>query len=407
LDIYNANDFISGSKFNIKVLQLYDANKSNRIVRIIAVGDLGFSGRIHNHYSNSKNYKLIFNELLPLLGTGDIVFGNLETPLINDSINKMFASDPEIAPCLAAKGFNIIHLANNHILDHGEEGLLNTIRLLKENCVIPLGAGSNIPEARSLQVLEFHDLKIGWLGCGRTNIDQNFDSAGYWEYQVKDLIEEIHQSKSKVDFLVISIHAGLMYLDYPQPEIKDTVTRLFEAGAELILMHHAHVLQGVEVRDDGRICCYNLGNFIFDIKEGNVEIPLMRKEQTESAVFVFDIGHSGIVSAFALPIYFDDDFIIHWAEGQRGYEILARLKRISQDIRTDYKSLFDKQRAERNTGPIIEVLKYHIRHHNFSYVLKQLSRVRFEHLRMFYHFFVNSLINDRSKKNTNKLSRTK
>jgi hypothetical protein len=150
-----------------------------------------------------------------------------------------------------------------------------------------------------------------------------------------------------------------------------------------------------------------LGNFIFDIKEGNVEISLMRKEQTESAVFVFDIGHSGIVSAFVLPIYFDDDFIIHWAEGQKGYEILARLKRISQDIQTDYKSLFDKQRAERNTGPIIEVLKYHIRHHNFSYVLKQLSRVRFEHLRMFYHFFVNSLINDRSKKITNKLSRTK
>ncbi|HAF61785.1 MAG TPA: hypothetical protein DCK95_05620 [Anaerolineaceae bacterium] len=351
-------------------------------VKIIAVGDIGFSGRIQTKIKNNNTDSRIFDEVLPFLVSGDLVFGNLETPLIEDSTTKMFASDPENANLLAMCGFNILHVANNHILDYGEEGLRKTIQHLNINNILPLGAGQTIKEVKKLRIIEINGLKIGWIGCGRTHVKQNFSSVGYWEYEEAELIQAIRKSKAKVDTLIISIHAGQMYLDYPKPEIKETMEKLLESGANLILLHHAHVLQGVQVYRNNNICCFNLGNFLLDIKEGNVEIPILAKEQTESAVFVFNVNKSGIHSAFALPTYFDEDFNVHWAVGQRGRLILERLIRISEDIKYDYRDLYHQQRAERNAMPIIKVMGFHIKNGNWKFVFSQLTHLRFEHVRM-------------------------
>jgi hypothetical protein len=157
---------------------------------------------------------------------------------------------------------------------------------------------------------------------------------------------------------------------------------LMAAGADLVLMHHAHVLQGVEVMGSS-VCCYNLGNFLLDSQEGNVIVPVMQKEQNETAVFVFEVTRRGLISAIALPAYMDsEDCRLRWACGARGMEILSRLQRISLDLDGDYASLFERQRAERNTGSTLRVLAFHARRGHWRYVLGELSRFRPEHIRM-------------------------
>lgn len=380
-------------EFSLEVdsLLIKESTRNQRKARIIAVGDIGFSGRIKNKSGNSDELRHIFNEVSPFIKTGDLVLANLETPIVEDSEEKLFASPSISVDVLSQAGFNILHLANNHMLDHGEEGLKKTILSLEKENIMTLGAGRDIDAARKLRVVKINGLRIGLLGCGHTNVNQKYDSWCYWEFDGDELIEAVKKSINQVDFLVLSIHTGLMYLDYPKPEMKVLVSKLFELGASLILMHHAHVLQSIEVNDDGKICCYNLGNFLFDTKEGNVEIPVMAKEQTESAVFVFDIDQGGICQAFVLPTYFNDDFIIHWATGDRGVEILNRLIRVSNDIKFDYSELFNKQRAQRNAMPLIKVMGFHIKKGNWKFVFSQLPHLRLKHIKMLISYFFTTL----------------
>lgn len=153
------------------------------------------------------------------------------------------------------------------------------------------------------------------------------------------------------------------------------------AGADLVLMHHAHVLQGVQVTSQGRISCYNLGNFLYDWKEGHVQTPVTLREQNEGAIFVFDLRQHGI-SAAALPTWIDDDCRVRWATGERGTRILSRLSRISHDLQGDFALAFESQRAQRNTGPILKVLAFHIKHGNWRNIIDSLRRARLEHLKM-------------------------
>jgi poly-gamma-glutamate synthesis protein (capsule biosynthesis protein) len=393
LNLINAREINSLLPENLNALEICNIkNPGKNSICIQAVGDVGFSGRIRELYQSKGNYDYIFSDVSCYIKTGDVVFGNLESPLVKvEQENSMFAGDPAGAKFLKMAGFNNINLANNHILDYGVEGLISTIKNLLENDVTPLGVGQNTKEADELIIFEKNGCKIGFLATARTLMDQTDNSTVFSELRNDKLLDNVEKNKSLVDFLVVSIHAGLMYLDYPKPEFKEFVEELMNKGANLILVHHAHVLQSVQVTSDGNMCCYNLGNFLWDWKEGYVEIPIMVKEQRESAIFTFEIENGKIIQAFAIPIFLDDDFLIRWAEGIRGDGILTRLVRLSNDIEKDYTSLYEKQRAERNASPIIKVVYQHFILGDWKYVLKMLRSVRWEHIKMLFRFFVNKI----------------
>jgi hypothetical protein len=229
---------------------------------------------------------------------------------------------------------------------------------------------------------DVNGLRVGWLGCGRTLLPQNDEGPRYWEFNETELSAAIARARPEVDVLIISMHIGLMYMDYPRPEHKLIAERLIQHGADLILMHHAHVLQGVQVTLHGRMCCYNLGNFLYDWMEGKVQTPVVLREQNEGAIFWFEIDQKGIALAAAFPTWIDEDCRVHWATGERGHAILNRLGRISRDLEGDFAPVFERQRAERNMGPILKVLAFHIKHRNWRKIIDSLRRARFEHLKM-------------------------
>lgn len=387
--IVNASLIFPGLPDELMAIQLWKSEFRDPCIRLIAVGDIGFSGGVRKTCEASGNYEEIFSDLKPLINSGDLLFGNLETPLINNATpQQLFAGDPTAISALKSIGFKLLHLANNHVLDYGLSGFMSTIECLKLNKIIPLGVGETKNDAKNLIITDVNGIRIGWLGCGRTHIDQKDGSPVFWEFDEKELIYEVKISKSQVDILILSIHTGLMYLDYPKPEMKTFTEQLFNSGVNLILMHHAHVLQSVQVQQNGNTCCYNLGNFVFDWQEGNVVIPIMQKEQNESAVFVFDIGKKGVLQAVAIPTYIDEHFAIRWAINSRGQDILNRLLKISNDILVNYSELYEHQRVQRNSGPIIKVIVFHLKNRNWGYIREQLTHIRFEHIKMFWDYLI-------------------
>ncbi|MDT7041560.1 CapA family protein [Candidatus Nitronereus thalassa] len=367
---------------DVPAWQIMHRRPAGSMVSLCAVGDIGLSGRAAMTATRDGG-DVLFSEVTPLFQDSDIVFGNLESPLVKDSLStKMFAAPLMGAELLQRAGFSLMHLANNHVSEYGQEGLSKTLHAVCSKGLVPLGAGDDAKMAKQLKRTDVGGLRIGWLGCGRTLLPQNESGPQYWEFEENELLAAIEESRSQVDLLIVSIHIGMMYIDYPSPDHKAMAEQLMGRGADLILMHHAHILQGVEVTSTNRVACYNLGNFLYDWQEGNVMTPVMLREQNEGAVFYIGLDQQGVAQVAALPTWIDENCRVRWATGDRGYQILNRLHRISEDLKGNFGVEFERQRASRNTGGILKVLLFHLLRGNWGYVVGSLRKARFEHFKM-------------------------
>lgn len=358
--------------------EVYHRDSIGSLLHVCAVGDIGFSGRVGlsivQKFGTNK-----FQEIAPFLESADITLGNLETPLLSSwTHTKMFAGDVQSGGLLSKAGFTHIHLANNHIYDYGPGGLATTLQICKTHGLTPLGAGVTRSEVKNPICDNKKGIKIGWLACGRTLKQQAQNPPFYWEYDEKELIERVIKLRPSVDFIILSLHLGLMYLDYPTPEHKRNAENLVEAGADLILMHHAHVLQGVQKYRNG-IICYNMGNFLFDWEEGNVRSDVVVEQQRQGGIFSFELDKKGICNFFVLPTYIDDDLNVRWARGMLGQDILDRLKRISEGLETNYFPIFRKQRMERNIYQATKVLWFHLQQRNWGVLKDYIKIIRWRH----------------------------
>lgn len=383
LDIVNAQTIGRFLPADLSALRFLDLPPIGQTMRLCAVGDIGLSGRVEQALKNTDGSAKIFAEVAPLLQSVDISFGNLESPLAGDiAPGKLFSGPVSGAAVLKESGFSLIHLANNHIYDYGREGLVATIDAVQHANLTSLGVGKTISSAKQVVRTDVRGLRVGWLGCGRTLVSQDDSGPNFWEFDEHELRNAVQHHHSDVDLLIVSIHIGLMHMDYPRPEHKAMAEKLLDAGAHLILMHHAHVLQGVQVTSTRSVCCFNLGNFAFDWEEGNVKIPVLVREQNEGAIFHFVLDRNGIAQAAAIPVWIDSDCAVRWATGARGLGILTRLSRISRDLECDYEAAFKRQRAERHTSGILKVVWFHLRRGNWSFVLESAKQIRLEHVEM-------------------------
>lgn len=242
----------------------------NKIV-ITAVGDImlgdfpmcnGFGvGSTIKKYGSKFIFDKIKDELL-----GDIVFGNLEAVLSEKnknmfSINSMsLRGSPKSIDGLKYAGFNILSLANNHSLEHGYEALYDTMDLLNNNNIIPLGVGRKKEIARKPVVFNIKTKKIAFLCyCLRP------DKTAYRSIKNKrEIFEDVKDCKRNVDYIILSLHWGDEFVQFPAPWQIDFAHKLIDNGVSIILGHHPHVLQGIEEYNGG-IIAYSLGNFVFDM----------------------------------------------------------------------------------------------------------------------------------------------
>ena len=358
-------------------------------VRVCAVGDSGLSGQV-GRTASELGYGALLREVAPLLQSAAAAFANLEGTLIERPHDALFAAPPAGAEALRQAGVTIVHLANNHVYDFGPTGLASTLAAAAGANLVALGAGDDAAASRRLVRTECRGVRVGWLGCGRTLLPQD-TGARFWEFDEQELLSAIRKARPSVDVLIASVHIGFMYLDYPHPDHRAMAQRCAAAGADIVLMHHPHVLQGIETTPDGKIVCYSLGNFLFDWKEGLITNQVMVQEQNEGAVFVFDLDRSGLARAAAVPTRSDESCCVRWAGGDRGSAILERLLRISRHLGGDYAAAFWRQRSERNTKHVLRMLRFYIVHGEWGSVWRMFTKVRRHHLRMLAHWALASL----------------
>lgn len=241
-------------------------------ITLIAVGDIMPGRTVESKILKYNDWLYPFRETYQVTTTGDIVFANLESPLVEGmptpTDSMVFRTDPKIIAGLKYGGFNVLSLANNHIKNQGLDGILNTINELNLANISHTGAGLNIDEATTPAIIKINDTTFGFLAY----LDNSFVPESYGATDIRSgspfmdtnlLINDINKLKDNVDIVIISMHAGVEYTDKPNQKQIDFAHTAIDNGAGLVIGHHPHVVQSTEIYKDGYIL-YSLGNFIFD-----------------------------------------------------------------------------------------------------------------------------------------------
>jgi len=239
-------------------------------ISLVAVGDIMLGGTAEEILIEN-GYDYPFKKVQHLLDDADIAIGNLEGPLTNlceSTLDKeyVFRSPPDsVAPALKKAGFNIMNLANNHILDFDIQGMNDTINSLKGQHIQTVGTGYNSTNARSGTILQTDNGRVGFLSYSLT-FPESFwatkDKPGTAFGHEKDIKEDVQRISKLVDYVIVSFHWGREKSLKLRPYQPTLGRAAIDAGADIVLGHHPHVLQAIEEYKDGLII-YSLGNFVF------------------------------------------------------------------------------------------------------------------------------------------------
>lgn len=237
-----------------------------------AVGDIAFHASIGQEML-AKGVDWPFEKMRTVLSRADVLFGNMESVFIPpdypaDQVDPagLISSVPASAGAQALKraGFHFLNLAANHVLDAGPVGMEYTRMCLEEAGLATAGAGATQKEARKLRVLTVKGITFGFLCyCQDNNYTLGQPGPAPAYYVPETVLADVARHKAGVDVLVVSIHSDIEFMPTPSvPRLRDS-RRIAHAGADIILEHHPHVPQGIEMVD-GCLVAYSLGNFIFD-----------------------------------------------------------------------------------------------------------------------------------------------
>ncbi|MDH7570137.1 MAG: CapA family protein [Armatimonadota bacterium] len=239
-------------------------------VTFAAVGDISFSGGIGERLER-EGPSALFYAVRPILAQAHLCFANHEsvyTPpdFPNDQRDPRALWGPLAGvEALRAAGFHVLNLAQNHVYDCGSVGFRYTRRVLEGAGFVTLGVGESEEEARALRVVERNGVRFGFLAyledCNYS-IGVQRPAVAYCERET--VVADILAARPQVDILVVSVHADLEFSDAPCPQRQEDGRAFAEAGADLVLMHHPHVPQGIE-RWGKSLICYSLGNFTFEL----------------------------------------------------------------------------------------------------------------------------------------------
>jgi len=215
----------------------------------VAAGDVMLGRSVNTQSLRRQDFTWAFKNVAPTLSQADLTLVNLESPLIADCPSTdqgmLFCGLPGHLQGLKLAGVDIANLANNHIYNHGQKGFRETVDLLSQNQISPLGNGYRVSK-------QVGQLKISFLGYQTLS-----------QFDPEKALLEIQEVKKNSDLLIVSFHWGSEYQSKPQRSQVELAHRVIDAGADVIIGHHPHWVQTEETYQ-GKPIFYSLGNLIFD-----------------------------------------------------------------------------------------------------------------------------------------------
>jgi poly-gamma-glutamate synthesis protein (capsule biosynthesis protein) len=212
----------------------------------------------------------LLNDFLPAVKSAGLAVTNLECPLTDSDlgikkIGPLMRAPVNTASLLSDWGFDLVTLANNHIMDYGNQGISSTISACVENNIGHVGAGESLINARQPYYCQPGKYKLAVLNFAENEFSTTHgDSPGANPLDIIENSRDIVTAKSMADFVLVIVHGGHEMFNLPSPRIKSTLRFFADAGASAVIQHHAHCYSGFELYNDVPIF-YGLGNFIFDI----------------------------------------------------------------------------------------------------------------------------------------------
>lgn len=286
-------------------------------LELIAVGDVSLSG---------PDGQDPFEHVARLLRAGDIVFGNLECVLCDTGAGAEKEITLRAAPArvgyLRQAGFDIVSVANNHILDFGPAGLDQTLAVLREQGIRFVGAGRTASQ-RGYEIIERKGLKVGFLAYYENGGGNSQNASLVNRIDRHAILEQIADLKRRCDVLVVSLHWGIEYIHYPSLGQIQLARDLLRSGAALVLGHHPHVVQGIERIGKGLIA-YSLGSFQFEPR---------KEEARHSFILQVRISAWGVEDYRAVPAHIGKGERPRRVRNAHRREMLRFIERIGEPIR--------------------------------------------------------------------------
>ena len=247
--------------------------KSSSDIVMLFAGDVYFSDHVLRAYDSAGGIHGVLDEgIRAEIEKADIFMVNQEFPF---TVRGTAAEDKQFTfrvpesriHILQEMGVDIVTLANNHILDFGAEGLLDSCKALDEAGILHVGGGADFDQASALETIIVGQKTIGFLGTSRVYMDAGW-AAGkahpgvFSTYDTTLPLKAIQEARKACDYLVVYVHWGVEREETPKDYQRAMGRAYIDAGADLVIGSHPHVLQPVE-EYNGKTIVYSLGNFVF------------------------------------------------------------------------------------------------------------------------------------------------
>ena len=236
------------------------------------VGDMLFTENTLSRYHQQGISSMFSEELLSAMTDADLFMVNEEFPFSTrgeaaEDKQFTFRVDPSYVRIFQEIGVDVATVANNHALDFGVNAFTDSLDTLDQAGIARVGGGRTLSEAKAPVIRTVGDSTVGILGASRV-IPVSSWTAGsarpgmFTAYDQAPLLNEISDLSSQCDYTVVYLHWGIEKDEYPQEYQRKLAYACIDAGADLVVGSHPHVLQGFETYK-GKLIAYSLGNFLF------------------------------------------------------------------------------------------------------------------------------------------------
>jgi len=300
-------------------------------------------GRLVNDVVARRGYAYPWGDMLPALRSADLLCVNLECALTRVTARWQgdrwkpffFRAEPEAVETLRIAGVSFASLANNHIMDFGAAGLLETREVLTRACIAHAGAGTDVASASQpvvlhvrgwrVAVVAFADYPEAWCATDGAP-GMCFTPVSPHAKDFTSVERAIVAARAAADFVIFSIHWGPNLRLRPPPEFQDFAHSVLDAGADVFWGHSAHLLQGIELVD-GKPVLYDTGDFVDDYAAD----PVLRNDF--SALFLLRCAPPSVERVEIIPALIRDMQVVR-ATGPERTAIVRRLTDLSAELGT-------------------------------------------------------------------------
>ena len=279
----------------------------------------------------------LYDEVRETIYKTDLAIGTLNATISNYPPHTgcvptyVLVGSPENADALARAGFDLMSVATNHIKNCGlsncgDRAFFDTLDNLNRVGILPIGAGMNLPDAMKPVVVELNGTRFGFVSLGQLEplTFATNDTPGIAVLDETNLRAAIQAARQVADVVIAMPHWGPEDSPLPNWSQRELAKVAVQAGADLVVGNHTHVVQAIEEIDGVKVY-YGLGNFVFDQN--------WALDHQQGVILIVTFQGTELVDTTLIPTHVDGDGRVHIADEQEAAEILARIEQASRSLR--------------------------------------------------------------------------